>query len=357
MSRQYSETRLPAQVLLVFVVIALLFSAVACSSGEATAAAPGDAPDLGAVVEESESVISVSADSFPLTVTDIDGVETELTERPERVVFLSGTPLNIWYDAGGTAVARPELTDNITLVEELAEEMLSLPSVGLPHIINAEAVAGFQPDLIVGLDGPHNATIDRFRDLGYNAVLTKVRSFDDLRDTYEAFGVLAGQAEHADARFAEIEAETNSIMEQIPEGDLDVVVLFISEANLAVKLDRSIIGQMLVDMGVTNIATGLTPDNPGSETTPLNIEAIVVEQPDMVLVTSMISSNTDARANLEAEFASNPGWNAIDAIEEGRVVFLPQQYFLYNAGPYYPEALEYLAASLYPDVFGEPVEP
>lgn len=233
---------------------------------------------------------------------------------------------------------------------------MALPSVGLPHI-HAEAVAGYQPDLIIGLDGPHNGTIDRFRDLGYNAVLTKVRSFEDLGDTYEAFGVLAGQSEHANARFAEIQAQTDAIMEQIPERDLDVVILFISEANLAVKLDRSIIGEMLIDLGVTNIATGLTPDNPGSETTPLNIEAIIVEQPDIVLVTSMIGSNDVAQANLEEEFASNPGWQAIDAIEEGKIVYLPQQYFLYNAGPYYAEALEYFAASLYPEIFGEPVAP
>lgn len=338
--------------------LALLFTATACSSDSVDSAA-GAEPAYEQTETETETppAISVSSDTFPLVVTDIDGYETELTEQPQRVVFLSGSPFNLWYDAGGTAVARPEITDNIKLLESRAAEMRALPSVGLPHIINAEAVAGHQPDLIIGLDGPHNSTIDRFRDLGYNAVLTKVRSFDDLGDTYEAFGVLAGKPEHANARFAEIEAQTKEVMAQIPEGDLDVVVLFISEANLAVKLDRSIIGEMLIDLGVTNIATGLTPDNPGSETTPLNVEAIIVEQPDIVLVTSMIGSNDVAHANLEAEFASNPGWQAIDAIEEGKIVYLPQQYFLYNAGPYYAEALEYLAASLYPEIFGEPVGP
>lgn len=339
--------------------IALIMLTVsACSAG--TAAAPDETGDGGAT-ESTRSAeppaIAVSDDEFPLVLTDIEGYETELDDRPERVVFLSGTPMNLWYDAGGTAIARPELTDNIKLLEEKAGEMMALPSVGLPYIINAEAVAGYQPDLIVGMDGPHNATIDRFRDLGYNAIVTKVRSFDDLRDTYEAFGVLTGEPEHAGARFAEIEAETEEILSRVPDGGVSAVVLFISEANLAVKLEDSIVGQMLVDLGVTNIATGLTPDNPGSETTPLNLEAIVAEQPDLVLVTSMIGSNEVARQNLEAEFDSNPGWNAIDAIEQGRVAYLPQQYFLYNAGPYYPDALEYLAASIYPDEFGDPIEP
>lgn len=337
--------------------VLVLMTLTACSNDSTDSADPIETESGTQTQEDTPAAISVSSDTFPLTLTDIEGYEIALEEKPERVVFLSGSPFNIWYDAGGTAVARPELTDNIKLLEDRAEEMMEVPSVGLPHIINAEAVAGHQPDLIIGLDGPHNATIDRFRELGYNAILTKVRSYDDLEDTYRAFGVLAGTPDHANARFEQIDAQTNAVMEQIPEGDMDVVVLFISEANLAVKLERSIIGQMLIDLGVTNIATGLTPDNPGSETTPLNIEAIVAEQPDMVLVTSMIGSNDVARANLEAEFASNPGWDAIDAIDQGNVVFLPQQYFLYNAGPYYAQALEYLAASLYPDVFGDPVEP
>lgn len=107
-------------------------------------------------------VISVSSSTFPLTVTDIHGDETRLDKRPESVVFLSGTPLNLWYSAGGKAVARPELTKNIRLVEDKAEEIMALPSVGMPYAINTEAVAGHRPDLIVGMQGPHDDAIAHF---------------------------------------------------------------------------------------------------------------------------------------------------------------------------------------------------
>lgn len=323
------------------------------SESEADADGAEDADDEVA----REPVISVSSDTFPLTVTDFDGYETVLEERPEKVVFLSGTPLNIWYDVGGEAVGRSELTDNIRLLEEKEDEILAVPSVGMPYAISAESVAAMKPDLIVGTQGPHDDTIDRFRELGFNAILIKVRSFEDLEDTYSAFGALAGEPEHAAERFAQISADTQDVLDRVPDQDADIVILFVSASNLGVKLNNSIIGQMLEDLGVENVASDLAPDNPGSETTPLNIEAIVMAQPDQVLVTSMIGSNEEARTTLEEQIESNNGWNAIDAIAEGKISYMPQQYFLYNAGPYYADALEYLAATVYPDVYGEPVEP
>lgn len=71
----------------------------------------------------------------------------------------------------------------------------------------------------------------------------------------------------------------------------------------------------------------------------------------------MIGSNDEAKAKLDEQFASNQAWQAVNAVRNGKVIYLPQQYFLYNAGPYYADVVEYLAACLHPDVYGEPVEP
>ena len=138
---------------------------------------------------------------------------------------------------------------------------------------------------------------------------------------------------------------------------MSVVILYVMADTVAVKLDNSIAGQMVKDLGLTNIASGATPDNPKSETTPLDIEFIVAQQPDVVLVTSMVGNNELARETLQTQLDRNPAWQAVDAVREGRIAYLPQQYFLFNAGPYYGDALTYLAATIYPDVYGAPVEP
>ncbi|AIG63459.1 hypothetical protein CATYP_00735 [Corynebacterium atypicum] len=190
--------------------------------------------------------------------------------------------------------------------------------------------------------------------------MLKVRSFDDLADTYKAFGVLGGDEQKASEAMQKIEADTLAVAEKIPdspEAQRSTAVIFYAGGNIALKLENSIVGQMLHVLGVKNIATGLTPANPGSETAPLDIEAIIAKQPDSVLITSMSSSNEEAKDAVTKEFSSNNGWKAIDAVRENKVSFLPQQYFLYNAGPYYADALKYLSATIYPETFGEPVEP
>ena len=77
------------------------------------------------------------------------------------------------------------------------------------------------------------------------------------------------------------------------------------------------------------------------------------KDPDYVLVTTMISSNEEARRTVEEQFASNPAWQSVNAITEGRVIYLPQEYYLYNAGPYYVDAIKYMAQSIYPEIYGE----
>ncbi|BCR79591.1 ABC transporter substrate-binding protein [Arachnia rubra] len=337
-----------------FLIAGLLVVVSGCGTPapDAESPAPSVAPSASA-----SPAISLSSESFPLTVTDTTGRQVSLERRPERVVFLSGTPLNVWYDAGGSAVGRPELTDNIRLGADYAGTIMALPSVGMPYATDSEAVAGLQPDLVVGVEGPHDAAVEAYQKLGINSILVKIRSLDDLRQTYQAFGTLAGSPETARQRIAAIDAQCQQVLSQVPGRKASVVILFVTAQSLAVKRDNSIAGQMSLQLGLTNIASGSTPDNPGSETTPLDIEYIVSKQPDHVLVTSMMGSNEQARETLQAQLETNPAWQTIDAVREGRIHYLPQQYFLFNAGPYYGDALAYLAATIHPDVFGAPVEP
>ncbi|EPH06836.1 hypothetical protein HMPREF1531_00438 [Propionibacterium sp. oral taxon 192 str. F0372] len=299
---------------------------------------------------------SLSGTEFPITVTDFNGDEVVIEQAPTRVVICSGTALNIWYDAGGKAVASADLTDSIRLSTEHAAEMQALPKLGAMHSIDQEAVLAQNPDLVITM-GAQKELAASLKSMGINTMAVKVSSLADLTMAYSIFGALSGTSDHATSQAEQITASTQQVVSKWPGEERSVVVLFVTAQSLSVKLDESITGHMLSTLGVRNIASGATPENPNSENTPLDVEYIVAHQPDTVLVTSMISSNQEARARIEAEFAKNSAWQAIDAVRENRVVFLPQQYFLYNAGPYYPDAMTYLAASLRPDVFGNPVEP
>ncbi len=304
-------------------------------------------------VEDNEVSITVEGSTYPLKVKDFFKKETVLEKKPETVAVLSGTPLNIWYDLGGKSVCTSDVSDNIKLIPEYEEEIRSLPTIGPVYSIDMESVIPHNPDLIIAQVGTQSTQSKKLREMGFNVITTHIRGYDDVISTYKAFGKILQKEDLAEAKIEELENQKEEIVSKLPEDNKSVVILYITSKTLAVKLDNSIAGDISKILRLKNIASDLPPDTIGSETAPLDIEYIVDKNPDYVLVTSMISSNEEAARAIEEEFAKNPVWNGVKAIQEGRVVHLPQEYFLYNAGPYYHEAIEYMAKSIYPEIYGE----
>lgn len=304
-------------------------------------------------VTNDEASIMVTGDDYPLTVRDYLNLETVIDTVPQKVAVLSGTPLNIWYDLGGKSICTSDVTDNVRLTEGYEDEIRSLPMIGPVYSVDMESIIGHEPDLIISQVGTQSTQASKLRNMGYNVIQTHIRGFSDVLDTYRAFGKILGQSELAEKRIAELEQGKKEITDKLPDDDISVVILYVTSKSLAVKLDNSIAGDIAKILELENIASDLPPDTIGSETTPLDIEYIVSKDPDYVLVTTMISSNEEARRTVEEQFASNPAWQSVNAITEGRVIYLPQEYYLYNAGPYYVDAIKYMAQSIYPEIYGE----
>ena len=304
-------------------------------------------------VEEDESSILVKGDDYPLTIQDYLKEEVVLDKKPEKVAVLSGTPLNIWYDLGGKSICTSDISDNIKLVSEYEEEMRNLPSIGPVYNIDMESVISHKPDFLIAQIGVQSNPAKKLKDMGFKLITTHMRGYDDVVATYRAFGKILQAEEKAEEKIKKLEEQKGEIVSKLPKENKSVVILYVTSNTLSVKLDNSIAGDVANILNLENIASDLPPDTIGSESTPLDVEYIVEKNPDYVLVTSMISSNEVAKKTMEEEFERNPVWEGVEAVKEGRVVYLPQEYFLYNAGPYYAEAIEYMARSVYPETYGE----
>lgn len=298
--------------------------------------------------------VRISGASFPLTVTDFNNQKLVFAHAPRRVCVISATPLNLWFDVDGKAVCRSDITQNLRIVPAHEKEMKAVPTVGGALSPNMEALTSYKPDLVIIMSGEQDTLYNRLHELGLRTMTVKARSMDELSATYRAFGALTGHPEIAEQRISHIRTQVNRVVAKLPNRTTKVAIVYVTATALSVKLDNSIAGQMAQTLKLRNLASGLTPDNPGSETTPLDIEEIVRQKPDYILVTSMMKSNSLAKQRINQEFATNKAWQAVDAVRNGKVIYLPQQYFLMNAGPYYGDAMEFLAASIYPDVYGAP---
>ncbi len=363
-------------------VLALLLLLTACSGGKTetassgsgetsvpsstqkaqeTAAAPAEAAAPAAqstgsaeidALSSSEVMLRVEGDSYPLTVYDALGNETVLEKKPERIAVMSGTLLNIWYDLGGESVCTSDISSNLKILSERKDEMMAIPSAGAVYQVNLEAIIATHPDLIITQTGVQTSAAAKLKQMGYMVIETNAKTVQSLAQVYEGFGKLLGAQEKAKERIDAFRAGIADIQSKIPSEKPSCVILYVTSSTVSVKLDQSIAGDIAYMIGMENIASGLPADTLGSENTPLDIEYIVVKNPDYVLVTSMVSDNDTAMKMVKDMFANNPAWSTVKAIKSDRVVYLPQQYYLYNAGPYYLDAVRYMACSVYPDIFG-----
>ncbi len=303
--------------------------------------------------ESKETAITVSGDSYPLTVTDYFGHETVLNEPPKRVAVLSGTPLNVWYDLGGKSICTSDISDNLKIDPAYADELLALPVVGAVYSLDMEAVLGANADLVIVQAGVQSAASQTLRDMGIPVLTVNIRTYEDLVANYRAFGKILQAEDLAEEKIEKMSAERQSFIDQAPKEAKTVAILYLTSSSLSVKLNSSIAGDVATSLGIKNVAGDLPPDTIGSENAPLDIEFLVKQKPDLVLVTSMIGSNELAMETMQKHFADNQAWQSVEAVSEGKVYYLPQEYFLYNAGPYYNEAVRYMACTVYPEVFGE----
>ena len=104
----------------------------------------------------------------------------------------------------------------------------------------------------------------------------------------------------------------------------------------------NVLGEMLRDLGCTNIAdrdVGLLED--------LSIEAIMEADPDYIFAVLQGADSADAQITLERTLLSNPAWEHLSAVENGRFYTLDHR--LYNLKPNarWGEAYEALADILY----------
>ena len=80
------------------------------------------------------------------------------------------------------------------------------------------------------------------------------------------------------------------------------------------------------------------------------MEEIIRRDPHWIFVVTM-GDEAAAAAYMRQNLESDPAWNGLSAVQEGRCVLLPQDLFHYKPNERWDESYEYLAKILYPDLF------
>lgn len=308
----------------ILAVLLLILLLCGCSAGPAEQVPPEDF---------SETAITFT-DDLGRTVT---------VEPPQRVAAMIGSFADVWCLAGGKDTLVATADDTWTSFDlDLDDSVVNLGAIKEP---NLEALLAAEPDFILAsCNTTANLELEgTFEEAGIPVAYFDVQNIDDYQTMLDICTQLTGCPDRAVTYGDEVAEQVAQAVAMQDGSQPTVICIRATGSSCKVKgSEDNLLGEMLADLGCVNLA-----DQNGALLEDLSLEAIIAGDPDYIFAVLQGSDSTDAQAMLEQTLLSNPAWNQLRAVQEGRFYTLDHQ--LYNLKPNarWGEAYQQLAEILY----------
>lgn len=277
-----------------------------------------------------------------LTVTDDGGTSVDVPRRPDRVAVLFSSLADLWTLAGGEVA----ITVGETVERGITSGDVLLVDAGAGKTVNTELLLSSGPELIIGSAdvAAHVECVALARQVGIPAVLFRVESFADYLRVLGIMTDLTGNAEAYVQSGLDLKEKIDTLLATERSGEAPRV-LFLragssARSTKAKNADGHFAAAMLSELGAVNIA-----DEARVLIDTLSMEAILKADPDCILITTM-GDEAAARAYIES-LLTEPTWQSLRAVREGRVHILPKELFQYKPCDAWYEAYKYLSELIY----------
>ncbi|WP_434967984.1 ABC transporter substrate-binding protein [Listeria ilorinensis] len=281
----------------------------------------------------------VETQKAALTLTDMAGREVSFEEKPERIVALTNSDMNIIYALGGTVVGRQ--TQDASGVDP--KEAESATEVGNTHDLNLEKIASVTPDVVVASSEQNQKDVPALEGIGTQVVLTGANSIDEIKKQISTLGKLLDKTDAAAKQIDSITAKEQEITTQQKDKKVRSLLILGAPGSNYAALPTSLSGDILEKAGGVNVAE----DFKGVENFPqyaaLNIEKIVEADPEVIFLMIHGGDEKETETALRKEMKQNDAWNSTTAVKNDRIVVLPADLFGTNPGIRIDEALTYMA--------------
>ena len=264
-----------------------------------------------------------------ITFTDALGREVAVEKEPERVAALIGSFADVWVLSGGALCAAPE--------EAWLDYGLELPdavNIGGAHSPNLELLLASDPDFVIA-SASTSSNVDMLAVLeaaDITVAYFDVDNFADFLQMMDTCTEITGRKDLYEANGLQLQAQIESIKESFANSGIteeERTVLLLRAHSGAVKAkgsDGTILGEMLADLGCTNIA-----DSDTSMLENLSVESVIRQNPYHIFVVTMGDNSEKALRNLEQMMESNPAWGSLEAVQQGRLYVMDR--VLFNSKP------------------------
>lgn len=324
------------RIIILSIITMLLLCACAPQTQKVTVTTPASAAE--------STVQTAAASGSEVRFTDDLGREVTV-DNPQRVICLTASYADVWCIAGGADSIVATTNATWTYFDlPLKEDVINL---GSSSELNLEQLIACEPDLILASCGTdRNMELESaFEEMGMNVAYFSVNSIDDYLRMLKVCTQITGCEENYETYGVQVKQQVEQALTR-PDGSKPSV-LYIRATGSSCKVKNSegnVLGEMLAALDCDNIA-----DREESLLEQLSMEAILEADPEYIFVVLQGADPANAQEILETTLLSNPAWNTLTAVKEGRYYVMDQ--VLYNLKPNgrWGEAYEQLADILYPE--------
>ena len=197
-----------------------------------------------------------------------------------------------------------------------------------------EIIKSLNPDIVVSVDTLGSDYIKLFEDNDIKSEFVSLSSLEGLKETIKILGERFNKNEKAEELISQIEEKENNISNSLESKD--VLVLFAAPGSTMIATPASYIGSLVELVGGHN----LVQDSSMPFVT-YNKEELTKLNPEKILVMTHAMPEETKKA-LEKEMESDAAWQSINAVKEGKVIYLDNNYFGMSANLKVIEGLDIL---------------
>jgi iron complex transport system substrate-binding protein len=279
--------------------VATLTAVAACSSSG------GGQPSGGGTSAQT----TAAAAAYPLTVHAANGGVT-IDQRPAAIVSLSPTATEMLFAIGAGS--------QVKAVDKNSDYPAAAPHTDLDaYQLNAESVAAYHPDLVIA-SGLTAAQAKQLKTLGMTTLEEPAAT--TLADTYREIielGQATGHEHGAAALVATMKSKIAAIVKSIPKPAGPARYYYELDQTYYSVTTATFIGQVLHLLGLTSIADAARGASASGGYPQLSSEFILKADPDYLFLADIKCCKQSP-----ATVAKRPGWSALTAVKDGRVVAL-----------------------------------
>jgi iron complex transport system substrate-binding protein len=267
-----------------------------------------------------------STAAYPVEVTDLLGRKVQIKAKPNTVVALSPTAVELVYAAGGTVVGRSASVD-------FPEAAKAAKEVGTAYQPNLEAILALKPDLVVADSVIHAQPQLRkpLEDLGVPVVFAGADSYQKVLDGIALMGKVFNAGELTKKLSADIESAKADAKKALAGKQVSAVALIADrDQTLYAAKPSSYAGDVMNQLGLTNPAASQADSGPFPGYTTLAPEKLLEYNPDFIFT---ITPAPPPAPRLSALFPQIPPFKTLKAVTGKHVIEADVELFLQAPGP------------------------